>query len=108
MESLRKHLGIATWLVFGGSWGSTLALAYSETHPNRTTHLVLRGIFLLRPWEIDWLYQQGADVLFPDYWEKFLEPIPKPERGDLVNAYHRQLTDADICVQFTAAKERRL
>jgi proline iminopeptidase len=104
MESLRQHLGIDKWLVFGGSWGSTLGLAYSETHPERTTHLVLRGIFLLRPWEIDWLYQQGADALFPDYWEKYLEPIPKADRGDLLNAYYRKLTDPDKRVQVEAAK----
>ena len=103
MEKLREHLKVDKWLVFGGSWGSTLSLAYAEKHPARTTHLVLRGIFLLRPWEIDWFYQQGADVLFPDYWEKYLEPIPKSERGDLVHAYYKRLTDPDRSVQVTAA-----
>src|SRR5438132_274586 len=92
MEKLREHLAIDRWLVFGGSWGSTLSLAYSETHQDRVTHLVLRGIFLLRKSEIDWLYQNGADSIFPDFWEDFIKPIPPEERGDMVGAYHRRLT----------------
>src|SRR5579863_2621822 len=80
MEKLREHLKIEKWLVFGGSWGSTLSLAYSETHPERVTQLVLRGIFLVRKWEIDWLYQNGADAIFPDRWEEYIKPIPEAER----------------------------
>jgi proline iminopeptidase len=92
MEAIRAHLGIDRWLVFGGSWGSTLSLAYAETHPERCTGLVLRGIFLLRRAEILWYYQEGASWLFPDLWEGFLAPIPEAERGDLVAAYNRRLT----------------
>lgn len=104
MERLREHLGIDRWLVFGGSWGSTLSLAYAETHPDRTTHLVLRGIFLLRKWEIDWLYQRGADALFPDYWERYRDAIPADERHDMLHAYHKRLTSPDKSVQIAAAK----
>src|SRR5271163_3665762 len=81
IERLREHLKIERWLVLGGSWGSTLALAYAERHPDRVTELVLRGIFLLRKQEIDWFYQRGADALFPDAWEEYLAPIPVEERG---------------------------
>jgi len=88
----------------GGSWGSTLALAYAESHPERVTHLVLRGIFLLRKREIDWFYQSGADALFPDAWEKYLAVIPPAERGDLVTAYHKRLTSSDDAVMVEAAK----
>ena len=95
IERLREHLGIERWLVFGGSWGSTLALAYAETHPARVTELVLRGIFLLRKQEIDWFYQRGASALFPDAWEDYLAPIPEAERGELVLAYHKRLTGHD-------------
>ncbi|EQD26474.1 prolyl aminopeptidase [mine drainage metagenome] len=104
IERLRAHLGIEQWQVFGGSWGSTLALAYAETHPERVTELVLRGIFLLRRWELEWFYQQGCDALFPDAWEKYLEPIPTAERGDLISAYHRRLTHADAAVRLAAAR----
>jgi len=104
MEALRAHLGIGRWQVFGGSWGSTLALAYAETHPERVTALVLRGIFLLRKREIDWFYQRGADALFADAWEGYLEPIPEAERGDLLHAYYRRLTGDDPEVQRQAAK----
>ncbi|MEE3852376.1 prolyl aminopeptidase [Gordonia sp. LSe1-13] len=104
MESLREHLGIARWQVFGGSWGSTLGLAYAQTHPDRVTELVLRGIFLLRRSEIDWYYNGGAAHIFPDLWESYLAPIPESERdGDLVAAYHRLLTSADRDVAHTAA-----
>ncbi len=95
IERIREHLGIDRWQVFGGSWGSTLALAYAEKHPERVTELVLRGIFMLRKWEIDWFYQEGASRLFPDAWQKYLEPIPESERGDLVLAYNRRLTSED-------------
>ncbi|GAA3037543.1 prolyl aminopeptidase [Gordonia defluvii] len=96
MEVLRKHLGIDRWQVFGGSWGSTLGLAYAQTHPARVTELVLRGIFLLRRSEIDWYYNGGAAGIFPDRWEDYLAPIPVAERGgNLVAAYHRILTGPD-------------
>ena len=104
LEKLRAYLGIETWHVFGGSWGSTLALAYAQTHPERVRALILRGIFLLRKWEIDWFYQAGADALFPDYWEDYLAPIPPVERGDLLHAYHRRLTSGNLAVRQEAAK----
>ena len=104
IERLRAHLGIGRWQVFGGSWGSTLALAYAEAHPEQVTELVLRGIFLLRRWELEWFYQQGCDALFPDAWEKYIEPIPSVERGDLISAYHRRLTHDDPAVRLAAAR----
>ena len=104
MEKIRVHLGIERWVVFGGSWGSTLALAYAETHPDRVTALVLRGIFLLRPHELRWFYQEGANFVFPDVWESFLGPIPESERGDLMRAYHRRLTGADTAVRDAAGR----
>jgi proline iminopeptidase len=104
IERIRELLGIDEWLVFGGSWGSTLALAYAETHPSRVTALVLRGIFLCRPEEIHWFYQEGANRVFPDYWRDFLAPIPEPEQGDLLHAYHRRLTGDDEAVKLAAAK----
>jgi proline iminopeptidase len=104
IEALRAHLGIERWQVFGGSWGSTLALAYAETHPERVTEIVLRGIFLVTKREIDWFYQRGASAIFPDAWEKYLEPIPPEERGDLLRAYHRLLTGSDPADQLRAAK----
>jgi proline iminopeptidase len=104
IEALRKHLGIEKWQVFGGSWGSTLALAYAQTHPERATELILRGVFLLRQWEIDWFYQGGASHLFPDAWEEYLKPIPASERGDLLRAYYRRLTSADAKERTEAAR----
>lgn len=104
IEKLRTHLGVEKWLVFGGSWGSTLALAYAETHPQAVSHLVLRGIFLCRKDEINWFYQSGAHWIFPDVWAKYLEPIPEAERGDLVQAFYRRLTHADESVRLEAAK----
>ena len=104
MEALRAHLSIERWQVFGGSWGSTLALAYAETHPDRVTELVLRGIFMLRKQEIDWFYQRGASALFPDAWEEYLAPIPEAERGDLLHAYYKRLTHPEAHVRVTAAK----
>jgi proline iminopeptidase len=101
MERIREHLGIARWQLFGGSWGSTLALAYAETHPHRVTELVLRGVFLLREREIDWFYQRGADAIFPDAWEEFIAPIPADERGDLLRAYHARLTSDDRAERTT-------
>src|SRR4029077_12077002 len=104
IERLREHLGIEKWLVFGGSWGSTLALAYAETHPQRVTELVLRGIFLLRRWELEWFYQRGTSLLFPDAWQKYLAVIPVAERTDLIGAYHRRLTSDDVFVRQEAAR----
>jgi proline iminopeptidase len=104
IEALRVHLGIERWQVFGGSWGSTLALAYAQAHPERTTELVLRGIFMLRRWELEWFYQQGASRLFPDAWDKYLAPIPEVERHDLMSAYHRRLTSDDAAVRLEAAR----
>lgn len=104
IERLREHLGIARWQVFGGSWGSTLALAYAEAHPARVTELVLRGIFLLRRSELDWFYQQGASALYPDRWEQYVAPIPEPERDDLMHAFHRRLTGANRGAAIAAAR----
>ena len=104
IERLRAHLDIESWLVFGGSWGSTLALAYAQAHPEAVTELVLRGIFLLRQREIDWFYQHGASELFPDAWEQYLRPIPEAERGDLVAAFHRRLTGDDEAACLDAAR----
>jgi proline iminopeptidase len=104
MERLRERLGIERWLVFGGSWGSTLALAYAQRHPRRVSALVLRGIFLLRRWELAWFYQEGCSAIFPDRWEDYLAPIPPVERADLISAYHRRLTGPDRAVQVVAAR----
>jgi proline iminopeptidase len=104
MEKLRAHLGLEKWQVFGGSWGSTLGLAYAEKHPDRVSELVLRGIFLVRKKEIDWFYQRGASSLFPDAWEDYLAPIPESERGDLLDAYYRRLTSDDPEVRQQAAR----
>jgi proline iminopeptidase len=104
IEALRNHLRIEKWQVFGGSWGSTLAIAYAETHPERVSELVLRGIFLLRKEEIAWFYQEGASWLFPDAWEEYLNHIPEAERSDLLRAYSKRLTSNDPAVQSAAAK----
>ena len=106
IERLREHLGIKRWLVFGGSWGSTLALAYAQTHPDQVTELVLRGIFLLRKWEIDWFYQNpdGAGALYPDLWQQYVATIPAAERSDMVRAYYKLLTSDDPKVMRQAAK----
>lgn len=104
MELLRKHLSIEKWQVFGGSWGSTLALAYAETHPERVSELVLRGIFLLRKKEIDWFYQKGADAIYPDAWERYWNHIPVEEQGDMVTAYYKRLTSPVKETQLAAAK----
>ena len=104
IERLREMIGVDRWMAFGGSWGSTLALAYAQTHPDRVTELVLRGIFTFRQSELDWLYRQGASEIFPDKWEEFLAPIPEAERGDLVAAYQRRLTGTDAAERLAAAK----
>jgi proline iminopeptidase len=95
MERVREKAGVDRWLVFGGSWGSTLGLAYAQTHPDRVTGLILRGIFLCRDEEIQWFYQDGASRVFPDFWERYLEPIPPAERDDLLQAYYKRLTGKD-------------
>jgi proline iminopeptidase len=104
IELLRDILGAEKWLVFGGSWGSTLALAYAQTHPERVSRLILRGIFTLRRAELLWFYQEGASWLFPEKWEGFVAPIPEDERGDLIAAYHRRLTGLDRAAQIAAAR----
>jgi proline iminopeptidase len=104
MEVIREHLAIDQWLLFGGSWGSTLSLVYAETHPERVTGLILRGIFLCRPHEIQWFYQQGASRLFPEYWQEYLAPIPEAERDDMVSAYYRRLAGANEMERMAAAK----
>src|SRR5579863_2960745 len=106
IEKIREHLRIERWQVFGGSWGSTLALAYAETHPDRVTEIVLRGIFMLRRWEIDWFYQNpgGAGALYPDLWEQYVAPIPQAERDDMVRAYYARLTSEDAEVRHGAAR----
>lgn len=103
IERLRRHLGIERWLVFGGSWGSTLALAYGEEHPERCTGFVLRGIFLCRRSEIEW-FLYGLRQFFPEAWRDFVAPIPAAERGDLLSAYYRRLTDPDPAVHLPAAR----
>ena len=104
IERLREHLGVEKWMVFGGSWGSTLALAYAQAHPERVSSLVLRGVFLCRPKEIDWFYQEGASAIFPDVWEQYLSVIPEPERGNMLEAYYRRLTSEDESVRLEAAR----
>jgi proline iminopeptidase len=104
MEALRKHLAIEHWQVLGGSWGSTLALAYAETYPQRVSELIVRGIFTLRRQEIQWFYQRGADAIYPDEWEKYVAPIPEAERSDMVKAYYRRLTSANVPEQLAAAR----
>jgi proline iminopeptidase len=104
IESVRVALQIEKWQVFGGSWGSTLALAYSQSHPERVTEIVLRGIFMLRSKEIEWFYQKGASELFPDLWQHYLAPIPEGERHDLLHAYYRRLTGEDPAERLRAAK----
>ncbi|MGV6818347.1 MAG: prolyl aminopeptidase [Thiotrichales bacterium] len=104
IEKIRAHLGIRNWLVFGGSWGSTLALAYAQAHPDPVNELILRGIFLCRDEDIHWFYQEGASRIFPDHWEAFVAPIPAAERDDLLRAYHRRLTGNDELARMRAAE----
>lgn len=104
IEAIREKLGIDRWVVFGGSWGSTLALAYAQAHPQRVSGLILRGIFLCRQREIDWFYQEGASRIFPDVWQQFLEPIPVNERHDMVTAYYKRLTASEEFTRMQAAK----
>jgi len=104
IEQLRRHLHVDRWVVFGGSWGSTLSLLYAETHPERVAALILRGIFLCRSRDIAWFYQDGASRIYPDAWEGFVAPIPESERDDLVGAYYRRLTGDDPAVRLAAAR----
>jgi len=104
IERVRERLGIEKWIVFGGSWGSTLSLAYAAKHPERCAGLLLRGIFLLTRHEINWFYQQGASNVFPDAFERYVAPIPEAERGDMLAAYHRRLTSPDRDVRIEAAR----
>jgi len=104
MELIRRHLNIERWLVFGGSWGSTLGLAYAEVYPEHVSALVLRGIFLGREKEIEWLYQKGASFIYPDYWQDYLAPVPESERHEMVNAYYGQLTSEDKTTRERAAQ----
>ena len=104
MESIRERLGIERWLVFGGSWGSTLGLVYAQTYPEHVLALVLRGIFLCRPRDVQWFYQDGASRLYPDHWEDFLEPIPAELRRDMVSAYYARLTGDNEVIRMAAAK----
>jgi len=104
IELLRLHLNISKWVVFGGSWGSTLALAYAQSHPQQVKALILRGIFMLRRKELLWYYQEGASFVFPDKWEPYETEIPEAERGDLISAYRRRLTSDDENVRLSAAK----
>jgi proline iminopeptidase len=104
IERIREHLGLDRWMVFGGSWGATLGLAYAEKHPTRVTELILRGIFLLRQREVDWLYQEGASRIFPDAWEPYRDAIPEAERSDFLHAYAKRLLSEDPTVNLPAAK----
>lgn len=104
IEAIREMLGLDKWLLFGGSWGSTLSLVYAETYPERVLGLILRGIFLCRPQDLHWFYQCGASHVFPDYWEDFIHPIPEAERGDLMVAYYSQLTGSNELAKMGAAK----
>jgi proline iminopeptidase len=104
IEKLRQYVGCERWLVFGGSWGSTLALAYAETHPERVSALILRGIYTVTRAEIDWYYRFGVSQMFPDAWERFIDPIPEAERDDLIAAFRKRLTSDDEAVRLAAAK----
>jgi len=104
MEKIREYLGIENWILFGGSWGSTLSLVYAETHPDRVMALILRGVFLCRPEEISWFYQGGAKRIFPDHWQEFIAPVPTHERADMVKAYYKLLTGDNELAQMGAAK----
>jgi len=104
MERIREHLGIKRWILFGGSWGSTLSLVYAQMHPERVLGLILRGVFLARTQEIEWLYHSGSSRIFPDHWETFIAPIPENERDNLIAAYYKRLTGEDELQRMNAAK----
>jgi proline iminopeptidase len=104
MEKIREFLNVDRWVLFGGSWGSTLSLVYAETHPERVAGLILRGIFLCRPKEIQWFYQDGTSRMFPDFWQDFIHPIPEEERNDMVRAHYQRLTGDDEVARMASAK----
>ncbi|KPK11845.1 MAG: proline iminopeptidase [Acidithiobacillales bacterium SG8_45] len=104
MEKIREYLNVDRWVLFGGSWGSTLSLVYAETHPERVAGMILRGIFLCRPKEIQWFYQDGTSRMFPDFWQDYIQPIPEEEHGDLVQAHYRRLTGEDEVARMASAK----
>lgn len=104
IERIRVHLGIDQWVLFGGSWGSTLALVYAQTYPQHVMGMILRGIFLCRDIDLEWFYQNGADRIFPDYWQDYIAPIPEDDRGDMIAAYYKQLTGANELAKMAAAK----
>ncbi|HEX7763987.1 MAG TPA: prolyl aminopeptidase, partial [Cellvibrio sp.] len=104
IEVIRTTLGIDKWVLFGGSWGSTLSLVYAQTYPERVMGLILRGIFLCRREDLLWFYQEGASRLFPDFWDDFIAQIPEAERGDMISAYYRQLIGENQIQQMSAAK----
>lgn len=104
MERLRRHMGVETWLVLGGSWGSTLAMAYAQTYPERVSALILRGVYTLTRAELDWYYQFGVSEMFPEKWERFVAPVAVSDRGDMISAYRKLLTSDDPAVQVEAAK----
>jgi len=104
IEKIRDHLNIKKWVVFGGSWGSTLSMSYAISYPSRCKALILRGIFMIRQKEIDWFYQEGASYIYPDAWEEYLIPIPENERNDLVSAYYKRLTSDNKEIRLKAAK----
>jgi proline iminopeptidase len=104
MERIREHLGVDQWVLFGGSWGSTLSLLYAQQHGSRVLGLILRGVFLCRQQDIDWFYQQGANLVFPDYWQEFIAPVPLNQRHNMVDAYHRLLTGDNDLAKMNAAK----
>lgn len=104
MEKIRQHFGISRWVLFGGSWGSTLSLLYAQKHPERVIAMILRGIFLNREKELKWFYQNGANLVFPEYWEEFILPIPEEEREDMIAAYYKRLTGEDELARMNAAK----
>lgn len=104
MEQIRRHLGIERWLLFGGSWGSTLSLVYAQTHPDNVCGLILRGIFLCRPRDINWFYQDGASYIFPDFWQDYIDAIPEKERQNLLGAFYRRLTSDNELSRMAAAK----
>lgn len=104
MEKIRRALGVERWILFGGSWGSTLSLLYAQAHPKRVLGLILRGVFLARRQDLDWLYQGGASYLFPDHWEDFVQTIPEEERHDMIGAYYKRLTGSNELAEMAAAK----
>ncbi|WP_415893499.1 prolyl aminopeptidase [Neptuniibacter sp. PT8_73] len=104
MEAIRKHLNVDKWLLFGGSWGSTLSLLYAQAYPDRVSGMILRGIFLCRDQDIQWFYQRGASAIFPDYWKEYEQVIPSTERGDMLRAYYKRLTSTNEIARMSAAK----